>query len=158
MNKLTPEKEDILKLKFTNELNPDSYVRLEKMVALLFSTAIENDRFSELYARLCRFIHDTWHREDKHSFWFNKDTNKFEPIQRTTSRDTQVKLKSFREVLLSRAQHEFMKLKIIPIKDKSQFEKGSVEWKLLDSEEKLKLLPPKDAPEVRTQGQGQIIV
>ena len=120
------------------------------MVAALFSKAIEEAHFAELYARLCRFCHDTWQREDKHSFWFNKQTNKYEAIKRTNSRDSEVKLKSFREVLLSRAQHEFMKLKILHVKDKTQFEEGSVEWKRLDCEERLKALPPKDSPEVST--------
>ena len=66
--------------------------------------------------------------------------------------DGKMKKKSFREVLLTRAQNEFMKLKILDSKNKDDFEKfggvNSYEWKRLDVEEKIKALPPKDSPEV----------
>ena len=114
----------MLKHKFTNELNPDSYFRLEKMVGMVFIAAIEDDQSSAFYARLSRFIHDTWKRKDKYSFWFNKDTNKYETIKWKNAKAAGIRLKSFREVLLSRIQHEFIKLKILPAKDKSQFEEG----------------------------------
>ena len=52
------------------------------MVALLFSAAIEDCQSSQFYARLSRFIHDTWQREDKYSFWFNSETNKDEIIDK----------------------------------------------------------------------------
>ena len=82
LNKLTPEKEEHLKTKFCNELRPDTYDRLEKLVAALFSKAIEEAHFAELYARLCRHCHDTWAKEDKFSFAFNKDTNTYkEPVK-----------------------------------------------------------------------------
>ena len=124
------------------------------MVDVLFSKAVEEAHYAEIYARLCRCCHDTWQREDRHSFWFNKQTNKYEPIKRTNSKDSEVKLESFREVLLRRAQHEFMKLKILHVKDKTKFEEWSDEcnlllWKRLDYEEKLKALPPKDSPKVK---------
>ena len=60
------------------------------------------------------------------------------------------KLKSFREVLLSRAQQEFNKLKKLNSQDKETFEKDSYEWKRLDAKERLNAIPKKDSPEVNS--------
>ena len=147
LNKLTPEKEEQLKRQFTTDLNPDSYRRLEQLVATLFTHAIEDGRFSEVYARLSSFVNETWTEEDKHSFGLNQITKRYEPMKRA---DSTSGFKSFREVLLNRAQREFRKLRMLQLKDKSQFEDGSVEWKLLDVEEMLHSLPQKDSPEVTT--------
>jgi len=143
LNKLTPENEEKLKYRFINDLNPDTFDRLKKMVDALFSKAIEEAHFAELYARMCRFCHDEWHKAGKYIFDVEetiKDKNNVEKIV--------TKPKSFRAVLLMRAQQEFMKLKVLDSKDKSVFEKGSFEYKRLECEEKIAELPPKDSPEV----------
>lgn len=151
LNKLTPELEEKLTKRFTSELNPDSYNRLEKVVKALFSKALDDVHFSELYARLCRNCHDTWVKNDKFAF-VNVGTDK-EPKYQKASRKSfdqnksDQKIKSFREVLLNQAQKEFLKLKHINAPDKSLFEEGTFEWRRLDVKEKLDALPKKDSPE-----------
>ena len=140
---MTPENEEQLKYRFINDLNPDTFYRLKKMVDVIFTKAIEEAHFSKRYAKLCRFCHDEWHKAGKYIFDVEekvKDKNNVEKVVK--------KQKSFRAVLLMRAQQEFMKFKILDSKDKSVFEQGSYEWKLLECEEKIAALPPNDASEV----------
>ena len=52
MNKITPEKEAKLTKQFITEIKPDTYDRLEKIVAAVFSKAIEEQHFAKIYAKV----------------------------------------------------------------------------------------------------------
>ena len=54
MNKITPEKESKLTKEFIMNIKPDTYDRLEKIVAAVFSKAIEEQHFAKIYAKVCR--------------------------------------------------------------------------------------------------------
>lgn len=151
LNKLTPEKEENLTRRFVNEIQPDSYDRLVRLVNDLFNKAIEEKHFAQLYARLCKTCHIRWTDMDRFQFACRPNG---EHIQEEMSKQDimrapqKFKLKSFREVLLSRAQQEFNKLKKLNSQDKETFEKDSYEWRRLDTKEKLDALPKKGSPEV----------
>ena len=72
------------------------------------------------------------------------------------SEPNKYKLKSFREVMLTRAQKEFSKLKRLNVQDKDTFEKDSFEWNMLDAKEMLDALPGKDSPEVAIERFGKL--
>ena len=151
LNKLTPEEEENLTRRFVNEIQPDSYDRLVRLVNDLFNKAIEEKHFAQLYARLCKTCHIRWTDMDRFQFACrpNGEHIQEEMAKQDIMRAPQrFKLKSFREVLLSRAQQEFNKLKKLNSQDKDTFEKDSYEWRRLDTKEKLDALPKKDSPEV----------
>lgn len=52
MNKITPEKEAKLTKEFIQNIKPDTYDRLEKVVAAVFSKAIEEQHFAKIYAKV----------------------------------------------------------------------------------------------------------
>ena len=161
LNKLTPEKEENLTRRFVNEIQPDSYDRLVRLVNDLFNKAIEEKHFAQLYARLCKTCHIRWTDMDRFQFACRPNG---EHIQEEMSKQDimrapqKFKLKSFREVLLSRAQQEFNKLKKLNSQDKETFEKDSYEWRRLDTKEKLDALPKKDSPEVFFQLKAVMII
>ncbi|CAG5105893.1 Oidioi.mRNA.OKI2018_I69.chr1.g2544.t3.cds [Oikopleura dioica] len=143
LNKITPEKEAKLTKEFIQNIKPDTYDRLEKVVAAVFSKAIEEQHFAKIYAKLCKNCHENWDKDDKIAF-FRKEDGSYESITRREARDRKIKPKGFREVLLSKAQEQFNKLKILNSKDKENFAEGSLERRRLEVEEKINALP---APE-----------
>jgi len=140
LNKITPEKEAKLTKQFITEIKPDTYDRLEKIVAAVFSKAIEEQHFAKIYAKLCKNCHENWDKDDKVAF-YRKEDGTYETITRREARDRKIKPKGFREVLLSKAQEQFNKLKVLNSKDKDNFAEGSLERRRLDVEEKINALP-----------------
>ncbi|CAF1205745.1 unnamed protein product [Rotaria sordida] len=86
LNKVTPQTYDKL-LKQLDELELDRYERLDGMITNIFSKAVDEPKFSFLYARLCQF------------FQRKQVTVPDENGQRITH--------SFRQLLLTRCQKEF---------------------------------------------------
>lgn len=84
LNKLTPEKFDKLSLELLN-VGIDSQVVLKGVILLIFDKALEEPKYSKLYAQLC-------HR-------LCEDVPNFEPPSSTIS--------SFRRLLLNKCQDEF---------------------------------------------------
>merc|ERR1712176_984157 len=120
-----------------------------RLVNDLFNKAIEEKHFAQLYARLCKTCHIRWTDMDRFQFACrpNGEHIQEEMSRQDIMRAPRLKLKSFREVLLGRAQQEFNKLKKLNSQDKDTFEKDSYEWRRLDTKEKLDALPKKDSPE-----------
>ena len=125
LNKLSPDNEQRL----TNEfcaLNPNTYELLNIIVSTIFDKAIQEPGFSTLYAGLCKTCHEKW--GDKYKF-------------DVKGKDGSVKSKAFREVLLSKAQEKFEKLKCLHVRDRNLFDEKSLEVKRIDMEEELAKLP-----------------
>lgn len=127
LNKLTPENEGRLTAKFV-ALQPKSLELLNVIVSTLFEKAICEPHFAKQYAKLCKACHEKWEKKYK-----------FEVVD--PRKPNEKKKKAFREVLLTRAQEKFEKLKILHVRDKELFEEKSIERKRIEIEEKLAALP-----------------
>jgi len=127
LNKLTPENEARLTAKFVS-LQPKSLELLNVIVSTLFEKAICEPHFAKQYAKLCKACHEKWEKKYK-----------FEVVD--PRKPNEKKKKAFREVLLTRAQEKFEKLKILHVRDKELFEEKSIERKRIEIEEKLAALP-----------------
>jgi len=127
LNKLTPENETRLTAKFV-ALQPKSLELLNVVVSTLFEKAICEPHFAKQYAKLCKACHEKWEKKYK-----------FEVID--PRKPNEKKKKAFREVLLTKAQEKFEKLKILHVRDKELFEEKSIERKRIEIEEKLANLP-----------------
>ena len=127
LNKLTPENETRLTAKFV-ALQPKSLDLLNVVVSTLFEKAICEPHFAKQYAKLCKACHEKWEKKYK-----------FEVID--PRKPNEKKKKAFREVLLTKAQEKFEKLKILHVRDKELFEEKSIERKRIEIEEKLATLP-----------------
>ena len=64
----------------------------------------------------------------------------------------------FREVLLSKAQEQFNKFKVINSKDKNNFAEGSLERRRLEVEEKINALPAPTDNDVCKNKKWQIMI
>ncbi|XP_067934245.1 eukaryotic translation initiation factor 4 gamma 2-like [Watersipora subatra] len=84
LNKLTPERFDKLSLELLN-VGIDSEVTLRGLIILIFDKAVDEPKFSSLYAQLCERL--------------SKDAPNFEPSHR--------KINTFYKLLLTKCQDEF---------------------------------------------------
>jgi len=125
LNKLSPDNESRLTSEFTG-LQPNTFELLNVIVSTIFDKAIQEPGFSTLYARLCKTCHERWNAKYKFPF---------------TDKHGKTKEKAFREVLLTKAQEKFEKLKILHVRDKTLFDEKSFEVKRIDMEEKMANLP-----------------
>ena len=80
--------------------------------------------------------------------FYRKEDGTYETITRREARDRMIKPKGFREVLLSKAQEQFNKFKVLNSKNKDNFAEGSLERRRLDVEEKINSLPAPTDKEV----------
>merc|ERR1712106_624172 len=120
-----PGNESRLTSEFTG-LQPNTFELLNVIVSTIFDKAIQEPGFSTLYARLCKTCHERWNAKYKFPF---------------TDKHGKTKEKAFREVLLTKAQEKFEKLKILHVRDKTLFDEKSFEVKRIDMEEKMANLP-----------------
>ena len=134
LNKLSPVNEQRLTNEFC-ELKPITYELLNIVVSSIFNKAIREPIFSSLYADLCKTCHEKW--GDKYKYDVKGE-------------DGSLKSKSFREVLLCKLQEKFENLKCLHIRDRSLFEKHSLEIKRIDTEEELAKLPKQGEEGVST--------
>ena len=125
LNKLSPDNEHRLTTEFTS-LQPNSYELLNIIVSTIFDKAIQEPGFSTLYARLCKTCHERWNAKYKFPF---------------TDKNGKTKEKAFREVLLTKAQEKFEKLKILHVRDRSLFDEKSYEVKRINMEEEMAKMP-----------------
>ena len=125
LNKLSPDNESRLTTEFTS-LQPNTFELLNIIVSTIFDKAIQEPGFSTLYARLCKTCHERWNAKYKFPF---------------TDKNGKTKEKAFREVLLTKAQEKFEKLKVLHVRDKSLFDEKSYEVKRINMEEELAKMP-----------------
>ena len=52
MNKITPEKEAKLTKMFITDIKPDTYDQLEKIVDVVFSKAIDDEKYGKICAKV----------------------------------------------------------------------------------------------------------
>ena len=125
LNKLSPDNEHRLTGEFTS-LQPNTFELLNIIVTTIFDKAIQEPGFSTLYARLCKTCHERWNAKYKFP---------------CTDKHGKTKEKAFREVLLTKAQEKFEKLKVLHVRDKSLFDEKSFEVKRINMEEEMAKLP-----------------
>ena len=132
LNGLTTENEQQIINEFLL-LEPNIYPLLEIVASSIHDNTLQNPELAGTYARLCRKCHVKWGEK----YTFNVKCS-----------DGSIKLKGFREILLSRTQYGFEKLKILHNRDRNLLEEKSIEIKRIDIEDKIIELIKKDAYKV----------
>ncbi|CBY15255.1 unnamed protein product [Oikopleura dioica] len=97
LNTITSGNEAELTRQFIRDLKPDTFDRLEKIVDVVFSKAINEEHSTKICANLSKNCHINWDKDDRTAF-VRKDDGTYETIIRRYARDRSLERRFFRFV------------------------------------------------------------